>query len=169
MYQASPESEELMTRYEIQTGKSPEENPYKRIYQSIPDRKTQYAMILDNVSRYIATDDTITYLIPTGTAVENALTSYLEEKDINRDYAHLSDFSRVVAAYTWYCTLTGVDHVSQIKLHSIPMNFLKSTQDKTVDRVLTDGEKQIILESLNNALEKPLELTPSRYTTAPEA
>ena len=93
----------------------------------------------------------------TGTAIENALSSYLEETDLHRDYVHVSDLGRVISSYTWYCTLAGIDHLDEIKLDAIPKQFLKSTQDKTQDRVITEAEKAIILESVNNALKNPLQ------------
>ena len=115
---------------------------------------------------YILTDDTFKYVIPSGTAIENALSSYLEETDLHRDYVHASDLGRVIASYTWFCTLTGVDHLDEIKLDTIPKAFFKSTVADT-DRVLTESEKNIILESVNNALAKPFEITQSQYTEAP--
>ena len=61
----------------------------------------------------------------------------------------------------------GIDKLEQIKLNAIPKAFLKTTQDKTQDRVLTDMEKAIALEAVNNALANPYEMTQSQYTTAP--
>ena len=113
------------------------------------------------------TDSTYVYFIPTGTSIENAVSSYLTEKDLFRDYAHVSDLGRVIAAYTWYCVLAGVDHLDEIKLDAIPKAFLKSTKDKTQDRVLTEAEKAIILEAVNNALADPTHLTESQYKVAP--
>ena len=112
------------------------------------------------------TDPTFTGLIPSGTAIENALSSYLEEKDLHRDYAHASDFGRVIASYTWFCVLTGVEELKEIKLDAIPKNFFKSIQ-ASEDRVLTEAEKALILESVNNALKNPLQMTQSQYTEAP--
>ena len=73
-----------------------------------------------------------------------------------------------MAAYTWYSILLGIDHMEEIKLDAIPKQFLKSTEDKTQDRVLTDMEKAIILESVNNSLKNPMEMTQSQYTEAPQ-
>lgn len=131
------------------------------------DRSTLYKDITGLVNKYIVTDSSFIYMIPSGTAIENALSSYLEEKDLHRDYVHVSDLGRVIAAYTWYCTLASIDHLEEIKLNAIPMAFLKSTADKTQDRVLTEAEKAVILEAVNNALANPLEMTQSQYTTAP--
>ena len=131
------------------------------------DRRKMHAAITDCVGKNIVTDDSFVYLIPAGTAVENAVSSYLTEKDLYRDYVHVSDVGRVISSYTWYCTLAGIDHLDEIKLDAIPKAFLKSTADKTQDRVLTEAEKVIILESVNNALANPLQRTQSQYTVAP--
>ena len=130
------------------------------------DRLVFYKAITDCVEKNIVTDNSFVYLIPTGTAVENAMSSYLDEFDIYRDYSHVSDLGRVIASYTWYCTLAGIDQLDEVKLDAIPVAFFKSTKG-TEDRVLTDMEKAIILESVNNALANPLQVTQSQYTEAP--
>ena len=126
-----------------------------------------YEGITQRVGQYIVTDETFQILIPSGTAIENALSSYLEETDLHRDYAHASDLGRVIASYTWYCSLMGIEKLDYIKLATIPKAFLKSIKDKSQDYVLTEAEKNIILESVNNALKEPLKMTQSQYTTAP--
>lgn len=130
------------------------------------DRAKMYNSIAACVKDYILTDDTFVNMIPSGTVMENALSSYLEEKDIHRDYVHASDLTRLMVAYTWYCTLTGVEQLEEIKLDTVPRAFFKSTQLPT-DWVLTDGEKALILECVNNALKNPLQMTQSQYTQAP--
>lgn len=144
-----------------------ENNTYYSGYEKYnDDRSAFYNAITKCVGDNILTDDTFEILIPSGTAIENALSSYLEETDLHRDYAHATDLGRVIASYTWYCSLVGIDHLDEIKLDTIPKNFFKSTIG-TEDRVLTDAEKALILESVNNALAKPLEMTQSQYTEAP--
>lgn len=144
-----------------------ENNSYYSNYEKYnDDRSAFYNAITKCVGDNIVTDSTFEILIPSGTAIENALSSYLEETDLHRDYAHATDLGRVIASYTWYCSLVGIDHLDEIKLDTIPKNFFKSLQEPT-DHVLTDMEKAIILESVNNALAKPLEMTQSQYTEAP--
>lgn len=125
-----------------------------------------HAAYINGVKNHVLTDEAFELLIPTGTAVENARTSYLTDRDIFRDYGHASDLGRVIAAYTWYCKLLGIERLDQIKLDAIPVAFFKSTTG-TEDRVLTEMEKAIILESVNNTLANPLQLTQSQYTEAP--
>ena len=142
-------------------------NHYINGYQPYDtDRVRLYEAFCKCVTDHILTDDTFRFLIPTGTAIENALSSYLEEKDLHRDYAHATDYGRLIAAYTWYCRLMGIEKLDAIKLDAIPKAFFKSTTG-TADRVLTDMEKAIILESVNNSLKNPMEMTQSQYTEAP--
>ena len=130
------------------------------------DRTTLYKSIVNCVKDCIETDDTFQFVIPTGTTMENALSSYLEETDLHRDYVHATDLARVMISYVWYCKLLGVEELKEVKMDTIPMAFFKSTE-ATQDRVLTDAEKTIILEAVNNTLKSPYEMTPSQYTTAP--
>ncbi len=146
----------------------PESNPYFSEYKRLfnEDRDTMYSAVAACVKDVILTDETFDFVIPCGTAMENALSSYWEETDIHRDYGHATDLARVMTSYVWYCRLAGIDKLDEIKLDVIPKQFFKSTQSPE-DRVLTDAEKAIILESVNNALANPLQVTPSQYTTAP--
>lgn len=161
---ATPTDNELRDTYDR------ENNTYYSNYLDFnDDRTTFYNAITKCVGDNIVTDSTFEYLIPSGTAIENALSSYLTEKDLHRDYAHATDLGRLIAAYTWYCTLTGVEHLDEIKLDVIPKTFLKSTANTLVDYQLTDMEKAIVVESVNNALANPLQMTQSQYTEAPAA
>lgn len=59
----------------------------------------------------------------------------------------------------------GIEKLEEIKLSAIPVKFQNSTKTEA-DVVLTDMEKNVILEAVNNALKKPFEMTQSQYTTA---
>ena len=132
------------------------------------DRSLLYQSIAKCVSDHIVTDETFRFVIPSGTVLENALTSYLTEKDLHRDYVHASDLGRVMVSYVWYCRIAGIDQLTELKLDTVPTKLFRSTQFP-LDWELTEAEKALILESVNNALKNPFEVTPSQYTTAPEA
>lgn len=146
---------------------NPENNVYYSRYVAYgDDRSTLYNAIIKGVQNVIVPDDTFEYIIPSGTAMENAFSSYWEEKDIHRDYWHATDRARVMVSYVWLCRLFGIEQLAEIKLDKIPVAFFKSMQG-TEDYVLTDMDKAIILESVNNALKNPFAVTQSQYTTAP--
>ncbi len=143
-------------------------NPYAANAEKYDyNRAVWYADRIDRVKRFVMTDEDYAYHILTCTTVENAITSYLGEKGIKRDYTHLTDLGRLIAAYTWYCELYGIEQLDQIKVDAIPKAFLKSTADKSTDLVLTDMDKAIILEAVNNTIKNPFEITQSQYTEAP--
>lgn len=145
----------------------PESNIYYSGYVPYGDDRTKlYNAIAKCVEDNIVTDDTFEFVIPSATAFENALSTYLGEKELHRDFIHASDLSRVMISYLWYCKLAGIEKLETIKLDKIPKNFFKSIQSP-VDYVLSDTEKAIIIESVNNALANPLQMTQSQYTTAP--
>ena len=131
------------------------------------DRSKFFSAMTKCVGDHIVTDETFSFLIPTGTAIENALSSYLTEKDLHRDYGHASDFGRLIAAYTWYCKLAGIEQLEELKLEKVPKQFFKSIPAGMPDWVLTDHEKEMILESVNNALKEPLQMTQSKFTEKP--
>ena len=161
---ATPGDEALLKSYPY------ENNPhYANALSYGLDKSAHYNATVNCVKKYIVPDESFSFIIASDTAIQNAWSSYLEDSDLHRDYYHVNDYGRVIAAYTWYCTLTGIDQLDEIKLDAIPKAFLKSTEDKTADRILTDAEKAIILESVNNALKAPLEMTQSQYTERPTA
>jgi hypothetical protein len=68
-----------------------------------------------------------------------------------------------MAGYVWYCVLRGIDHLDDIKLDRIPVKYFRSNKGDQ-DILLTQRDKDILLEAVNNALKKPLQVTQSQYT-----
>ena len=157
------------TEAELQNSYTAGTNPYPTGY--VPygnNRLNLYNAFAGNVEKFILTDETFQFLIPSGTAIENAMSSYMTEFDLIRDYAHANDYGRLIAAYTWYCKLAGIEELTELKFTTIPKNFFKSKTDP-VGYELTEMEQKILIESVNNALKNPTKQTQSQYTTAPEA
>lgn len=130
------------------------------------DQMTMYNAIISAVKAKILPDGSFSGIIPTGTAIQNANSSYLRDADLYRDYTHASDLGRLIAGYTWYCTLEGVA-LDRIKLTTIPRTVLKSyiMAGGEGDMVLTEKETTIVVESVKNALCNPFQVTQSVYTT----
>lgn len=104
------------------------------------------------------------FVFPNGTVVQNLKSTTLENKAIYRDYAHVTDFGRYAAAYTWYCVMFGKD-ITECKL--APMNY-KVVRDPFYrqykrDFELTDEQKQILVECVGNALSNPYQVTQSQF------
>ena len=160
----SPATEsDLQAKY----SSDPTKNSYITNYQPYGNnRVTLFNDITKCVGDHIVTDNTFKFLIPTGTAFENAMTSYLTEYDLHRDYIHASDLARIIISYTWLCKLTGTEKLEEIKFTTLPIHLFNS-KTGFEDYKLTDSEVKLVLESVNNALANPLQITQSQYTEAP--
>lgn len=110
-----------------------------------------YESILGALSSQIDTKEEIKIISPTGTAIQNARTSYVGDT-LTRDGYHLSlDLGRYIAGLTFFKALTGlsIDNV-----------------DFAPDGVDEDLMK-IAKEAANNAVKEPRKVTNSQYTEAP--
>ena len=112
-----------------------------------------YAGILECVQTMVMTQDEIDILIPNGTAIQNARTSYLGDT-MNRDGYHLDKgIGRYIAALTYFAVLTGAD-ISDIQW-----------APEGVDA----AARAVAIESVQNAIRNPYQVTQSQYVTAPDA
>ena len=111
------------------------------------DQKRMYNAILDAVQTCVLPTKEFAMLFPVGTAVQNARTSYLGDT-LTRDGFHLSiPYGRYIAALTWGRVLTGksVEGISYAP--------------EGVD----EGLKAIAIESVENAVKSPFEVTQSAF------
>ena len=130
------------------------------------NRNNLYNVLIDRINTNILPDPRFAVIIHTGTTFENALSSYMTEFDLHRDYTHGTDYTRLMAAYVWYCRLMGIEQLEDIKQDVIPVKWFRSNTGLQ-DVVLTEMEKNILIESVNNSLKNPYQITQSQYTEAP--
>lgn len=125
---------------------------------------TMYKRIVRAVQEKIVPNTAFSGVLPVGTAVQNARTSYVGDR-LDRDTLHLNDLGRVIAAYTWFSVLTDRT-LDAIALNAVPSRLTKSYK-MPGDMVLTEGEKLLVAESVKNAIANPYTVTQSQYTTEP--
>jgi len=128
------------------------------------NRNNLYNVLIDRIKTYILPDESFAVVIHSGTAFENALSSYMTEFDLHRDYTHGTDYTRLMVAYMWYCKLMGIEQLEDIKQDVIPVKWFRSNTGLK-DVALTETEKNILIESVNNSLKNPYEITQSAYKT----
>ena len=117
------------------------------------DQMKMYQVIVDTVNQHIVPRTDFATIIPSGTAVQNARSSYFGD-NLNRDNMHLNEQGYIIAGYMTYAALT------QKPIESIgPDSFGKV--------ILLPADKNVIIESVNNALANPFQVTPSVYTEMP--
>lgn len=158
---AYPEMDIPTDNYTLEN--APNANSFKNNYSS--SQQTMYNMIMETVQSKIVPDTTFKWIMPVGTAVQNAQSSYMTDLDLYRDYTHLSDFSRLMAAYTWYCQLENTV-LDTVKLTKVPDALTKS-YTASGDMVLTESQIHVLVESVKNAATTKFQVTQSQCTEAP--
>ena len=108
---------------------------------------TMYEAIVEAVKEKVRSNEDISMVIPVGTAIQNARTSFVGDT-LTRDGYHLTyDFGRYVAGLTFVKQLTGLN-ISNVTF--------KPTK-------IDDSYRIIAIESAINAVEHPEEITESLY------
>lgn len=115
------------------------------------DQLTMYQAIVDTVNARIESNSKIELVVPNGTSIQNARTSFVGD-NLTRDGYHLSyDFGRYIAGLTLVAKMTGVDIST---LEYAPTGVSKAYKD-------------IAIESVINAINNPYKVTTSKYAEAP--
>jgi len=123
------------------------------------DQMAMYESILSATKEKIVPRTDFAAIIPTGTAVQNARTSYFGDT-LTKDTYHLNNLGRAIAGYTLFSILTGKE-LTQVNLG--PVNCYDLPQNLE----LSDSDRQVIIECVNNAIKNPWEVTPSAFTEKP--
>lgn len=123
----------------------------KYLYPAGYDQRVLYQDFIDATNKYILTNKTVLGVIPCGTAIENARTTYMGDtfnSDAKDDGYHLNDKGDFVAALTWVCYFTGV-------------------KAKDIDYLYgyRGTQYQAMAEAVDNAIAHPWEITESTYKT----
>lgn len=119
------------------------------------DQMTMYNAIVSTVQSKILSRDDFSFVIPTGTAVQNLRTSYMGD-NLTRDGYHMSyDKGRFVTALTWARKITGCDLDA---ISWTPSAYSYSETDLAA-----------IKEAASQAVAHPYVVTPSSYSQGPSA
>ena len=117
------------------------------------DQQTMYKGIINAVKTQIVPNKNFVAIIPNGTAVQNARTSFVGDNLTRDDADHLTkNFGRYIAAMNFVCSISGV-----------------SVDDITYAPAgLTKDYIAIAKESVKNSILNPFEVTKSIYAPAGE-
>lgn len=132
------------------------------------DTLGDWQSIVYQTNDFVLENDDYTYLIPVGTAVENARTSYLagirgatSASDLmgglQRDSVHLNDIGKYIAAMTWAKVLKPEWDVAGMSY--APDVTYAGTDKKVIDEDIIKVSK----EAVSNAVKVWNEITPSAY------
>lgn len=110
------------------------------------DQAAMYAAIVDCLGRFVDPLGIYEAIIPTGTAIQNARSSFLGDT-LTRDGYHLSHTTgRLIAGMTWFAVLTG-QPIDAVTFNPAPEE-------------ITPEVMAVIKASVNSALAAPRAVTP---------
>lgn len=117
------------------------------------DPFNQFAVLTGKARKHILADDTYTKKICSGAGVMNAYAVQgVPQTEIWRDYTHLNEFGRLIAAYTWYVQLTG-NKIEKIGIDTIPAHKRHKYFTELGDMTVTDDMKQVIIAAANQSID----------------
>lgn len=122
------------------------------------DQVVQYQQYVDSYAQHIKEDPRYGKRISTGTAIMYAvLTLGIDQKEIYRDYTHLNDYARLMAAYAFYVQYTGKP-ITEVKVTTVPKRLRWSYYQPFGDLQITEEMQQTIIECANYSLDHAWEM-----------
>lgn len=119
------------------------------------DPINQFTVLTSKAKEHILPDPTYHKKICSGAAVMNAyVTQGCPQTDIWRDYTHLNDFGRLIAAYGFFAQLTD-RRVERINVDTVPAHLRHKFFTELGDMTVTDEMKSVIITAANHALDDP--------------
>ena len=109
------------------------------------DSQKMYQAIADAVQSNILSRP-FSIVIPSGTAIENVRASHIGDTMQTNDGYHLDSKGDLIASYCWYAALTG--------------KTIDSLKYVPSDLGLSEVDKAVIVEAVNNAVKNPYSITP---------
>lgn len=126
------------------------------------DQNAMYQASIDCTMTYVIPRTDYDRIIPSGTAIQNARTSFFGET-LSRDTYHLNNLGAAIAAYDLFAVLTGKE-ITQVNLDIVSASSKNGIAGAAkIKTPLREDEKLVIMESVNNALRNPYAVTPSQY------
>ena len=122
-----------------------------------------YEAIVNCANKYVLGQNKgVTGYLSSCTAIQHALTQQnIHEKELFRDYTHLSDYARVMVAYNLYaqvCQLIDgtAPELTEIKLTTVPSFMRQKRFTALGDLILTEEQQKSIVEAVNYSVKNPL-------------
>ena len=124
------------------------------------DPFNQYAVLATKATEHILTDATYAKALSTGAAIMHAyLSEGLPQTSLWRDYTHLNDYGRLIAAYALLAQLDG-QPITNISINTISEEHRHSMFKDEGPLILTEELKNILISAANYSLSNPFTIPP---------
>lgn len=120
------------------------------------DTVAMYNEIVNTTREIVKPEEIFDWFMPSATTLRNAQEQGMTPKQLYRDTIHGSDFTRMMVAYLWYCTLFE-KNIDDCTLDPIPGKLVFDTLMYNTETpfMLTEEQKAILKISVKNAMATP--------------
>jgi len=123
-----------------------------------------YNCLVSLTEKYLVDHPAFDKIIYNATPVQYAQTEFgvpqwddYQVMDLYRDYTHLSDFARLMVAYSFYAQFFELEEITEVNVDVITQDMRATTwQQKLGALTITDEHKQLIIDCVNHTLKHPL-------------
>ena len=121
--------------------------------------QTMYDAICDVAENYIMKSEVYSFddVIPGGSVIQYARNMGMTDQELFRDYAHKSDYGRVLIGYVWYASLMDITGFSELKYTTVPAEMRQKKFVQYGDLVLSSEQYDMALNAINYALANPFD------------
>lgn len=135
-------------------------SPFPTLFRG--DQMYMYQCNIDAVMKYVVPRTDYDRIIPSGTVIQNARTSEFGD-NLCRDTYHLNNYGGIMAAYGLYAVITGQE-LTEINIDAVAVSNTNGIGGAAkITEALTEKQKAIIMDSVNDALKTPFAVTESKY------
>lgn len=127
---------------------------YKNGFNSLtPQGQARWEALVEIAKKKIISDNGIDFIIPSGTAIENARNSTLNNSDeLTRDGTHLSDIGRYIVGCTWWEAIMAPMFNNTILGNTSDISDMPSDSRQTPEQTLTAEQKALAQRCAFNAV-----------------
>lgn len=123
------------------------------------DAQTMYDAICDVAVNHVIPSQLYSFddIIPGGSVIQYARNMGMTDRDLFRDYAHKSDYGRVLIGYVWYASLMDITEFAELKYTTVPAEMRAKKFAQYGDLILSEEQYNMALAAVNYALINPFD------------
>ncbi|MBQ9842437.1 MAG: DUF4886 domain-containing protein [Clostridia bacterium] len=125
----------------------------------------QFSVMTGATKKWVLTDPLYSRAVCSGTSIMQAhLTQGIPQAELWRDYTHLSDYGRLMAAYALVAQLTGKP-IKSVGIDAIPVKWRHKQNKAQGVQTITPAMKKVMIKAVNHSLSDPWSIPPQTGVT----
>jgi len=143
---------------------APGSSGYERFADFNNSQETMYNAIVETTKSVVLENSEIYGVVSTGTAIQNARSSFLGDT-LTRDGYHLNFLTgRYTAGLTYFGAIVGAEYLDNVTFMPAEVQFHGGIIEDEAPVSMDEKTQIACIEAAKNAVAKPFEVTHSQYT-----